>query len=445
MSITGNDLSEREQEILRLAATGAGNKEIAQQLCISTNTVKVHLRNIFAKIGVSSRTEAVMYAVNRGLVSGVGKVVEGIDPAVQSSPEAASLTQAPYLAGDIPKRSSNPLWIPLITVVAVIALIVVVIAQNLNRSATASIAPTTSSQASPWKELTVLPAARYGLALVAYGDSLYALGGRDSQGVTGRLDIYDPYQDIWHAGASKPTPVQDIGAVVVSGKIFVPGGLTASGSVTNTMEIYNPNTNMWVIGASLPVSLSAYGLTVFEGRIYLFGGWDGKTFRSEVYRYDSESNVWQKISQMQTPRAYLGAAVSGRKIILVGGKNQNGVLDITEIFSPDLVNEPGGPWKTGAPMPLPVYGMGITSMADVIYILGGASEAGKAIPALVYSPQSNEWQTLPVDKGEFGMYLGMSELGQYLFVVGGKIDTQPINRNLRYQAFYTLSLPIISK
>ena len=53
MDITGNELSEVEQEILRLIATGVSYKEIAQQLFINTDTVKFHLRNIFGKIGVA--------------------------------------------------------------------------------------------------------------------------------------------------------------------------------------------------------------------------------------------------------------------------------------------------------------------------------------------------------------------------------------------------------
>ena len=61
-------LTERELEVLNLAATGIGNKEIAQQLVLSVPTVKAHLVHIFNKMGVGSRTEAVLQALRKGWI-----------------------------------------------------------------------------------------------------------------------------------------------------------------------------------------------------------------------------------------------------------------------------------------------------------------------------------------------------------------------------------------
>jgi DNA-binding NarL/FixJ family response regulator len=61
-------LTEREMEVLRALAGGKSNKEIAETLYLSVYTVQVHLRNIFAKLDVGSRTEAVTYAIKQGWV-----------------------------------------------------------------------------------------------------------------------------------------------------------------------------------------------------------------------------------------------------------------------------------------------------------------------------------------------------------------------------------------
>jgi DNA-binding NarL/FixJ family response regulator len=61
-------LSQRELDVIKLMARGYNNRQIADILFISEHTVKVHIRNIFRKIGVSDRTNAVLWAINQGLV-----------------------------------------------------------------------------------------------------------------------------------------------------------------------------------------------------------------------------------------------------------------------------------------------------------------------------------------------------------------------------------------
>jgi NarL family two-component system response regulator LiaR len=62
-------LSEREMEVLKLLTRGLSNKEIADELCISIRTVQGHLGNIFNKLQISSRTEAVVRALKEGWVT----------------------------------------------------------------------------------------------------------------------------------------------------------------------------------------------------------------------------------------------------------------------------------------------------------------------------------------------------------------------------------------
>ena len=74
--VTGNStpkefydgLTARELEILRMIATGAANKQIAYQLKISEKTVRNHVSNMYEKLGIYDRSQAVLYAVRKGLV-----------------------------------------------------------------------------------------------------------------------------------------------------------------------------------------------------------------------------------------------------------------------------------------------------------------------------------------------------------------------------------------
>jgi DNA-binding NarL/FixJ family response regulator len=64
-------LSEREQQVLRLVAEGLANKQIGRRLGISDSTVKVHLANVYRRIGVTDRTSAALWA--RDNLDGAGR------------------------------------------------------------------------------------------------------------------------------------------------------------------------------------------------------------------------------------------------------------------------------------------------------------------------------------------------------------------------------------
>ena len=65
----GPQLTDREQEVIRLVAQGKSNREIAEALIISEKTAKAHISNILGKLGLDDRTQMAVYAIKHGLVN----------------------------------------------------------------------------------------------------------------------------------------------------------------------------------------------------------------------------------------------------------------------------------------------------------------------------------------------------------------------------------------
>jgi len=423
------ELSDRELEILRLLATGVSNKEIASQLYISPNTVKVHLRNIFTKLDVTSRTEAAMAAVNAGIVNSI-PVTSEIE--LSEQPEEG-----------IDKRISYKgivRFVILGFVLLAVALGAYIYFDNQNESTL----PTISDRG--WNALKEMPTARYDLAAAAYDNAIYAIAGHGIDGVTGVVERYHPESDTWDEVASKPTPVDQVQAAVLGGKIYVPGGRLDSGDATDIMEIYDPKQDSWSRGKSLPVSISAYALAAFEGRLYVFGGWDGKNYYANVYSYDPASEKWREEPDMPTARAFIGAAVAGRKIYVLGGYDGEKALDVNEAFSPDVATSATDAWSQAKPMPEARYAMGVASVADMIYVVGGEGEEGENIyDSLVFVEQNGQWQEISGIPEISEKSLSLINLGVDIFVIGGRIEDIPQRSSYSYKLMYIVTFPIIVK
>jgi DNA-binding CsgD family transcriptional regulator/N-acetylneuraminic acid mutarotase len=436
-----NELSDRELEILKLVATGASNKEIAQKLSITLNTVKVHLRNIFAKIGVASRTEAAMYAVHIGLVAGDVSALNLAAADESNGIEADGYSAVPARVG------RNLVMVGLLALVVLIGVGVGLWA--LGRRSVQGQGTGNGSEAIPtavernrWQTHAQMPNARYGFGAAAFDNKIYVIAGTTNQGVTGSVERYDPALDAWISLRSKPTPVGDVEAAVIGGKIYLPGGQLANGEATAILEIYDIGQDQWVSGAPMPVASSASAVVAYEGRLYVFGGWDGRDYFDLALEYNPGNDQWKELPSMPTRRAYAGAAVAGGKIYVIGGRNQGGDLDVNETFSPSAGPQSEA-WSSGAPMPVRRASMGLASVADTIHVVGGSGEGDLAQATLVYLPSANKWTRLDNLLALNTANLRLVPLETIVYVLGGEAQKTAQVQNISYQAFFTIVIPLV--
>jgi N-acetylneuraminic acid mutarotase len=284
-----------------------------------------------------------------------------------------------------------------------------------------------------------MPTARSGLAVAVYESKIYAIGGDAVQGVTGVTEQYDVATDTWTTLLPKPVPVADVGAAVVGGLIYIPGGRLASGGLTDVLESYDPVRNQWEQHAPMPFALSEYSLVAFEGKLYVFGGWDGKKYLNTVFEYEPDTDTWITRTPMSTARGFSGAAIAGEKIYVIGGFDGTKALANNEVYTPNLEGS-NSSWSQATSMPTAQYGFGIASTAGNIYIIGGQEPSGAL---LAYFPQTDQWQTVDSSPRLIGEGSRMVQITEFLYIVGGLINNIPIGQNLAYQAIYTIQFPFI--
>lgn len=326
-----NELSERELQILLLVAQGLSNRQIAGQLDISDNTVKVHVRNIFAKINVASRTEASLYAVRHGLL-----VVENqlVAPAPIAEPPPTTT---------VPADVVRPTWVPRWGWVAVIGVVVLIGGGALGWWMTPTPAvPAIRQQSSAptrWARIPAPPNPQPNQKLAVYAGQLYLFAGHqqtqwfrwDAQthtwvprdalpfGVPPSAQTWADGAGLWVVGAGSgrdvwrwdgqqwqvqpalPVDVTVAGVVRVDGALWV---LAHRASTPDTLLAWTlaSQAQSWQPGVDFGHAVADVQLVVLEGVVYLFG--DGV----HVWRLDGTVQRW--VADRDLPFAWATGAVT---------------------------------------------------------------------------------------------------------------------------------------
>ncbi len=431
-------LSERELEILKLVSTGATNQQIARDLFISVNTVKVHLRNIFSKLDVESRTEATLHAIREGWV-----VLEGVEP-----PAGLEEEQPPL------PRERIAVWQRAFFVVSALLIALAVFlppARTAPDSTGGQFTDRTDGVlsnppgvlTSRWDSRAQMPTSRARLAVVAWQGKVYAIGGDTANGVSGVVEVYDPTTDTWARRASKPRPVHNIAAVVLDDLIYVPGGYDAMDQAIATVEVYDPQADAWSEVSTLPTPLFAYAIAAVHGKLYLFGGSDGVHYLDTVLIYDPASDTWTTGAPMSEGRGFCAAAVVDGRVYVLGGYDGQSESTLCEVYEPAKEGSGEHPWTRQASLHMGRGGLAAVTAGGYIYAIGGGwtqylsfnerYDLGQDMWTVFDSPLLGQWRTL-------GAASVPGEEGAVIYVIGGWSDRY-LSTNYAYKTFFRIYLP----
>ncbi len=450
--LTSNPLSDREMDVAELLATGASNSEIARDLTISPQTVKVHVRNIFDKLQVNSRTEASMLLIQRGWLT-----VPGIElPTGQETTAEAPLEPLDDT------RVEPLLWQRIYLVTALAICLLVLIAPNLlSKSgptldllsdATQTTVGTPILETLPrWEPRTPMSQPRSRLATAKVGDQIYLIGGETVDGETvSTVEVYDLQVNDWRVATPLPEALANAGAAVVNERIYLAGGSfvektpESNRSVTsNAFLEYDPATETWTRLLDLPHPLAGASLVSVGDSLYLIGGWDGSIMRDEIWRIVPPTEAgeewpnWELVTRLDVPRAFFGALHFKDGIYIIGGYDGQNELALSDLYRVE-----SDEWETLPLMSTPRSGLSLVSDGIAIFALGG----GWKTPIETHErfrPDAKLWSNFPSPiVGEWRHFAAAGDEGN-LYLMGGWSGGY-LNTNLRYSSsMVRLFVPII--
>ena len=429
----GDSLSKRELEITALVAQGLTNREVGAQLYLSHNTVKVHLRNIFTKTGVASRTELSMLAVQEGWIILPG----GSEEAPPATDETEPGTQSPA-AATAADRTWWPQW-PWqrwATLACGLGLVAIIFLLPQRYSAPAAsagpgdifgtndpapnlLAPATGDS---WQELAPLPVRRAAMGATAYAGKIYAIGGMADDGPSGRVDIYDITSDTWGQGQPRPATLANAGAVALGDRIWIPGGCDDSLEPSNTTDSYTPEQDTWSTAAPMPAALCAYAIATYKDQIYLYGGWDGQAYRALTFVYTPADDTWRELAPPRQARGFGAAAALSDRIFYVGGFDGDREWATCEVYFPTTDS-----WDSCPSMLQPRGGLSLVATGGRLYAIGGGWHTPLGFNER-YTPATDQWNVMETPIVGEWRNLGAVPWETAIYTVGGWSGTDFLNR-----------------
>lgn len=454
-------LSERETEVARLLVTGASNSEIARTLVISPHTVKVHLRNIFEKLQVSSRTEAGAVLLQRGWVTLPGVEVDPTPRAVEAPAQPVQPAEPELPPFDVPPvRPQTWQW----TLVGITLLLCIpglwlpwrgpqpkAPLPLLSDSAQLPLGPPVFESLARWTPLAPLPRPRSRLAAVQVGPSIYVAGGEDADGQTvADFWVYDVSADRWRAAAPLPAPRANAGMVAAEGALYLLGGSYLAPDAPGPPDVYadllryDPAQDRWTLAGELPGPRAGAGVAVVGDTLYLVGGWDGTALSDQVAALPLQrlrtgavaAGDWQPVATLPAGLVYVGVAGLDGELVVTGG--YDGRQEVAQALA---LEQASSTWRRLPDLSSPRSGHHVLHDGVSLLAVGG----GWTQPVGYHERldlAAGTWVAVPSPvRGQWRHFAATTESGNVYFIGGWSGDY--LATTVRFQSTFRALLPAI--
>lgn len=421
-------LSDREIQILRLVTQGKSNKEIASELYISINTVKVHLTNVYQKLNVYSRTEAALYAINTGIV-----------PSNRSPEIDADTTYPPGFAPTSTRTTiprSKLIWRLALVPIGLLILFLAIYNSSRNVTDYDNFSPPVVDTRERWQILqsfSQLPAQH---TTSAYKNIIYSFSGVVEGKTTTSTYAFDTIESEWIHLTEKPNPVANALAINIDESIYILGGKDDKQNPSVSLDVYDTSTNRWETKTSLPVPLE--GLTAFSwhGNLYALGGAHNNKPSHAIYRYSLAEDSWQQLGDISVELHNTTAIVTSNALMLFGGEIANRATDAVYLLKLNQIDPSIAEIKQLSSMPTTCTQCRVMSWSDFVFLVesGYIWQYQFEQDAWVVLSQLDEKYTQP----DVSITLGNDG---YLYFMG--INSPGETNVERFKLLYTVAVPNI--
>lgn len=247
-----------------------------------------------------------------------------------------------------------------------------------------------------WQRGPSIPLAINHATAVTVGHHIYVLGGYLGSlfftpvAATWVLDTSVPLEEqAWEPFVPLPTPRAAHAAATDGRTLWVFGGIGEPGALSiGVPEAFHERTVLaldlgsetptWTVLGLFPDVRDHLAGAYHDGKVYAIGGRDLQlqrlTGRMDVL--DVATGTWSVGPSLPTPRAGMGAAVVGDRILVVGGETTTHAFDDAEAYDPAL-----GAWSILPPLPGGRHGVGVVGVDGALYVEGGGPAPGYAFSA----------------------------------------------------------------